>query len=180
MNIMKKILFFILTFYSIANSYCQTGEEFYKSGITKAESKDYLGAIIDFTKAIETKSTEQNIDNIAECYYKRGLAKNQLQDYRGASLDIQKALVSNVDQTLSDALLCLNIAIIMSKYEDFTNAIDFLNKAIEYNPNYKEAYFFRGRVKLLLDQKDSGCLDFSKAGELGYKDAYEAIKELCK
>jgi hypothetical protein len=30
-----------------------------------------------------------------------------------------------------------------------------------------------------LKQIDSGCLDFSKAGELGYTLAYELIKKYC-
>jgi len=32
---------------------------------------------------------------------------------------------------------------------------------------------------MLLGQKDSGCLDLSKAGELGKSIAYEAIKKHC-
>jgi len=28
-----------------------------------------------------------------------------------------------------------------------------------------------------LDQKDSGCLDLSKAGELGFDKAYEAMEK---
>ncbi|MDA9332749.1 tetratricopeptide repeat protein, partial [Saprospiraceae bacterium] len=52
-------------------------------------------------------------------------------------------------------------------------------KAIEIDPNYAKAYLNRGRSKLMLGQKDSGCLDLSKAGELGYGKAYEVIKEYC-
>ena len=37
----------------------------------------------------------------------------------------------------------------------------------------------RGYAKLNLNQKDSACLDFSKAGELGYEKAYEEIKKFC-
>ena len=40
-------------------------------------------------------------------------------------------------------------------------------------------YINRGLAKLGLGQKDSGCLDFSKAGELGYSEAYQSIKEYC-
>jgi len=32
----------------------------------------------------------------------------------------------------------------------------------------------------MLGQKDSGCLDLSKAGEMGYMNAYDAIKEYCQ
>jgi len=41
----------------------------------------------------------------------------------------------------------------------------------------EEEYYNNGGLsKLLLGQKDSGCLDLSKAGELGFMDAYDAIK----
>jgi len=41
------------------------------------------------------------------------------------------------------------------------------------------AYYHRGLAKILLGQKDNGCLDLSKAGELGSAKAYEAIKNFC-
>jgi hypothetical protein len=31
-----------------------------------------------------------------------------------------------------------------------------------------------------MGNKDDACLDFSKAGELGYKQAYDSIKNFCK
>jgi hypothetical protein len=40
-------------------------------------------------------------------------------------------------------------------------------------------YYNRGMTKLRLGQKDSGCIDLSKAGELGYKSAYEEIRKFC-
>jgi len=33
---------------------------------------------------------------------------------------------------------------------------------------------------LELGDKNGACLDWSKAGELGYIEAYDAIKEYCK
>ena len=62
---------------------------------------------------------------------------------------------------------------------DYRGAIQDYNKAIEFKPKYFEAYYNRGIAKIQLGQKDSGCLDLSKAGELGYMDAYDAIKEYC-
>ena len=49
----------------------------------------------------------------------------------------------------------------------------------ELNPKDADAYLNRGIDKLILGQKDSGCLDLSKAGELGIEGAYETIRELC-
>jgi hypothetical protein len=51
--------------------------------------------------------------------------------------------------------------------------------AIAIDPNYGLAYYKRGLIKFFSGQKESGCLDLSKAGELGYADAYDAIKNYC-
>ncbi len=54
------------------------------------------------------------------------------------------------------------------------------NKLIEINPKFGEAYYGRGLANLLgLGEKDSGCLDLSKAGEMGVNAAYQYIKEYC-
>jgi len=66
-----------------------------------------------------------------------------------------------------------------AKLGDYKGAISDYNKAIELNPKLADAYYDRGVVKLLLGQKDSGCLDLYKAGELGFDKAYEVIKEYC-
>ena len=42
------------------------------------------------------------------------------------------------------------------------------------------AYLIRGYAKIRLGQKDDGCLDLSKAGELGSAEVYEIIKQYCK
>ncbi len=41
------------------------------------------------------------------------------------------------------------------------------------------AYYNRGLAKIQLGQKNSGCLDLSKAGELGVDKVYEVIREYC-
>ena len=63
--------------------------------------------------------------------------------------------------------------------QDYKGAIQDHNKAIELNPNYAAAYYGRGFSKLSLGKTDSGCLDLSKAGELGFAEAYETIKKHC-
>ena len=41
------------------------------------------------------------------------------------------------------------------------------------------AYWRRGTAKIRLGLKESGCLDFSKAGELGEQEAYNEINKYC-
>jgi len=69
-----------------------------------------------------------------------------------------------------------NVKVIL---KDYTVAIQDYNKAIELSPNYAEAYLRRGIAKIRLGQKDDGCLDLSKAGELGFAEMYEIIKHYC-
>jgi len=40
------------------------------------------------------------------------------------------------------------------------------------------AYYARGIAKIKSGDKNGGCLDLSKAGELGF-DAYDTIKKYC-
>jgi tetratricopeptide (TPR) repeat protein len=65
------------------------------------------------------------------------------------------------------------------KLEDYQGAISDYNKAIKIDPRDRKAYYNRGAAKLMLDLIDSGCLDLSKAGELGFEKAYEMIREYC-
>ncbi len=54
------------------------------------------------------------------------------------------------------------------------------NKAISINPNEGRFYHFRGLAKIIfLNDKEGGCLDLSKAGALGYSEAYKNIKDFC-
>ena len=45
--------------------------------------------------------------------------------------------------------------------------------------NLSLAYFYRGLAKIELKNKQSGCADLSKSGELGFSDAYDVIQEKC-
>lgn len=69
------------------------------------------------------------------------------------------------------------------KLGDYRGAIQDFNKAIVLAPEYPWFYYWRGLSKVKIGDKNGGCLDFSKAGELGRKEgskqAYKAIKTYC-
>ena len=59
-------------------------------------------------------------------------------------------------------------------------SIENYTKAIELYPNMGDAYFNRGLVLIYLKDKEKGCIDLSRAGELGVQDAYGVIKKYCE
>ena len=63
---------------------------------------------------------------------------------------------------------------------DLPEAIVQYTKAIEKYPYIGEAYYNRGLVLIYLRDKEKGCIDLSKAGEMGIGDAYSVIKKYCK
>ncbi len=64
--------------------------------------------------------------------------------------------------------------------EELEMAIAEYSKAITIEPRFAEAWFNRGLVKLIKGEKQSGCADISKAGELGQNQAYSIIQKFCK
>ena len=54
---------------------------------------------------------------------------------------------------------------------DYTGAIADYNKAIEINPAYVEAYFYRGRLKFRLKDINGAIADYSKVIEINPKSA---------
>ncbi len=59
-------------------------------------------------------------------------------------------------------------------------SIENYSKAIELYPAMGDAYFNRGLVLIYLKDREKGCIDLSRAGELGIEDAYGVIKKYCE
>ena len=62
----------------------------------------------------------------------------------------------------------------------FVQAIDSYDKAIRLYPWLGSAYFNRGLVLIYLKDKEKGCIDLSRAGELGETGAYDVISRYCE
>jgi len=167
------ILYFLFSGFSYS-SFGQSAEEYFDSGNQKFESKNYSGAIADISKAIELKS-----DYVA-AYFLRAEAKKNLKDFRGSLLDFNKALSIKPSNDTTMAVVYLDRGMVKLNLNDLIGGESDFTKAIAIKSHYAEAYFNRGIARLMLKKKSAGCMDLSKAGELGLSRAYEIIQEECQ
>ena len=64
--------------------------------------------------------------------------------------------------------------------KNYEAAINDYDKAIFLDDDFAEAYFNRGLTYIYLQQTTRGCIDISKAGELGIDEAYMVIRLYCQ
>lgn len=157
-------VFFVLGVYGLAqeSSYTDIGISKYMKGM-------YMEAISDFNIAIEYDSTNY----IA--YLTRGIAKHSLGDSRGAIKDYDKAI--SINKYFYSAHYYKGIA--LTNMDRYSESYDCFSISIILDDSFADAYYTRGIVSIYMNNKESGCMDLSKAGELGDTKAYKAIKDLC-
>lgn len=147
----------------ISRNYGLSAESKYNSG-------DYIGAILDFTKAIELTP------NRSILYYQRGNSKWLLKDYYGSILDSNKAIELNPQFSAAYTIRGNCYSALNKNKEAFS---DF-TRAIELDKDNPHAYYNRGIIYYwVYKKKYEACMDWSKAGELGYSEAYTLIKQIC-
>ena len=191
------------TFIVLKEKFKKSNHLYFSRGISKYLFRDDIGAISDFTKAIEINP------NDALSYESRARARGRLKDYERSMKDVSKAIELNpkygeayffraqlktvlVDDVGSIADYTKAIELNpkdAASYEgrgrskfalhDFRGAVEDFSIVISLTTNSGNIYFLRGLSKFFLNQKASSCQDFSKAGELGYAEAYDAIRKYC-
>tara|TARA_R110002020_G_scaffold108015_3_gene250616 strand:+ start:2154 stop:2657 length:504 start_codon:yes stop_codon:yes gene_type:complete len=166
---MKAIFLLFVSLLFVPISFSQTIEDFRKSANKKFENSDYKGAIVDYTKAIELDP------NMAVLYFNRAISREELKDYQGAVYDYSQAIELSPDLPF----VYLSRGELKLQLEDYRGAIADFTKEIESDSNSFKSYYLRGLTKIIINKRDSGCLDLSRAGELGYSEAYDAIKDYC-
>lgn len=147
---------------------------------------NYFEAIQYYNKVIKIKEEKESVPfDLSYIYQSRGDCKSALKDHRGAIFDYEKAISINSGGYYRPQVYN-SMAYCKMKINDFKGALISLNKAIEdrdskYNDNVTAySYYLLGFVKNSLKDKEGACLAWSKSGELGYLEAYNAIQDNCK
>ncbi|MHC1730666.1 MAG: hypothetical protein AB9888_01340 [Bacteroidales bacterium] len=180
----KTMILALLSYWELVQRGVSSREVYYHCAVVKQRLGYHQEAIIDFTSALHLKSQSTISDQ--SIVSDRGRAKLKIDDFYGAIEDFSNVieLCGNSTEwttrttTLGFAYIRRGEAYVMlSKCK---LAINDLNKALEIGTILnKEAYFWRGIANLGLNKVEEGCLDLSKANELGHKGAYDAIVEFC-
>ena len=138
-------------------------------GVLRAE-------MIDFISSIESNVQVLSMDDSGNT---RARVKDQVirqYDYTDAIEDMKRA--AEIVPDLSYAYYNLGNLYCLSS--EHVSSIENYTKAIELYPYMGDAYFNRGLVLIYLKDKEKGCIDLSRAGELGVQDAYGVIKKYCE
>jgi tetratricopeptide (TPR) repeat protein len=200
---MKYFTFLTFCFVLSLTSFAQGAKEYTQKGRELYEKREYMEALLNLNKAIELDASyaaayyvrgnikdafddrhgamkdynfavEKN-PKFADAFFSRGNVKMKLQDYYGAIDDYTSAI--NINDNYIEAYFNRGKAKqFLQAYED---AINDCSKIIQLYPKNVDAYYMRGILRIDFGDIKNGCLDLSKAGELGDHKAYEAIKEKC-
>ena len=138
-------------------------------GVLKAEMTDFIASL---EGSVQTLSMDT--EGAARARVNSRVERNY--DYSEAIADIRAAL-----EILPDIpYLYFNLGNLECLSSQFVSAMENYDFAIKLYPDMGDAYFNRGLVLIYLKDNEKGCIDLSRAGELGVADAYGVISKYCK
>ena len=137
-------------------------------GVLKAEMIDFIASLEGNvqTLSMDTDGTTRArvSDRVARTY-----------DYSEAIADIKEALTILPDVPY----LYFDLGNLECLSSNFVEALENYDMALRLYPNMGDAYYNRGLVLIYLKDKEKGCIDLSRAGELGVADSYSVISKYC-
>jgi tetratricopeptide (TPR) repeat protein len=174
---------------------------YYNRGLFYAKNNRFEEAISDFTKALSIK-------NYTKAYVARAAAYRERKEYAKALSDVNfilsyepnniKAIyilancyndLNELDKALffydkiislapKEADFYLKKAVVLGKQQRFSACLDYLTICTNLDPNFAEAYYWKGVAKVNL--KQNPCSDFSTALSLGFETARKPLMSFCK
>ena len=148
---------------------------YFLRALTKTKLNDYKGAIRDYDKILNLKDTvSSTLFKYSTVYNNKAYCLCNLSNYDDALKFSNIAL----DKDKTEAYIWDTRGEIYFHLNEFEKCISDMNHAISIKED-GNSYFWMGLAKLEMNRKEDGCTDLSKSGELGKKEAYEKIQELC-
>ena len=128
---------------------------------------------------------------IINTFLMKSNCKMKLKDYRGAIIDASVAIdtlvkyQNNFESTfINEKYISLRYVIGCANFKlnKLDNSLYSFNEIIKWKGEYlyPRVYIYKGLITQMKKEKDSACLYFSKAGELGDASAYAYINKWCK
>lgn len=150
-------------------SFGQSADQFLKSGIEKHNSKDFEGAIKEYSKAIKADK------NLRDAYFNRGICELSLRDFKAARKDLDKTI--ELDPKFVKAYY--SRATVLVSQNQYIEALPDLDKTIELDETTPNALSLRGQIRAQSGNKKGACEDFNKAKENGDTKAEKYISQFC-
>lgn len=180
----KSIIHFIkASQLSAINKYNQSVFEYEKA--LNSDPKNPIIALNLTTEKIEMARFVEQFNNDANAVsFKMGNIGNENNDKgKSTNYSYNEAIdkLKDIEIDLPDlAAIPYNVGNTYLLTEELDLAINEYSNALRIEPRFAEAWFNRGLVKLIKGDKQNGCVDISKAGELGLNQAYSLIQKFCK
>ena len=132
--------------------------------------------MIDFIASMESNVQTLTMDDQGTTRARLSDRVDRSYDYSEAIADMQAAA-----EILPDIpYIWFNLGNLRCLSSSLVEALENYDQAIRLYPYMGDAYYNRGLVLIYLKDREKGCIDLSRAGELGVADAYGVIKKYCE
>lgn len=138
-------------------------------GVLRAE-------MIDFIASIQNNVQTLTMDDKGAIRARVSDQSNFTYDYTEAIDDMKEAAALVPDFPY----FYFNLGNLYCLSSQLVSSIENYDKAIGLYPMMGDAYFNRGLVLIYLKDKEKGCIDLSRAGELGVAESYGVISKYCE
>lgn len=143
----------------------EKAEMYFSRGVECKEKGDLVGAMKNYTKAIEIDP------QCAEAYSNRGVVLSDKGDYEGAIKDYNRAIQIDPGYELA----YFNRGLEYYKHGDFDGADKDFSKALKIDAAFYQAYYNRGVVRFENGDPDGAIEDYTKAIQANPKDTQSYI-----
>lgn len=141
-------------------------ELFYLRGYAKYSLDDYLGAEMDYTRALELSP------GMAEVLVNRSGVRSLLMDFNGAYDDLARA--RQIDST--NIGIYISLAKLKLYLKKYYGCIGDCNTAIRLGCEEESPWILRGTAQWSLERYDEAAADFRKAMEINPSNSYPLIQ----